>query len=358
MSAVQIYKSENDKYHVDFPAIEQILNKAKNNFVAIYSLSGPLRTGKSFMLGFFLRYLESKGEKDWITNNLQSTFTFKGGSRRDTTGIWMWSEPFLIEKKDGTKVSVFLIDTQGCFDSQTTTQDNAIIFALSTLLSSVIIFNIKGQISEEILQFLQYFAGFARLADEENKDEPFQKLLFLVRDWQFSDYDHGYYDDDTSKNEKNFKKDHLDPKSDQPREIKFTHEMILSTFQDISCYLLPYPGSEVAQNRNLDVSKMEDNFLKCLREFVPLVLDNESIVVKKFSGNCVTGEQLIKFAQRWAELFNSDKIPESKTFFQATTEIQCEIAKTAAIENYTRKMKDLATGSDRYTDKEFETSHQ
>jgi hypothetical protein len=49
---------------------------------------------------------------------------------------------------------------------------------------------------------MKYFAGFARLADEENKGEPFQKLVFLIRNWLHPDYDFGHYDDNTSINGK------------------------------------------------------------------------------------------------------------------------------------------------------------
>jgi atlastin len=46
----------------------------------------------------------------------------------------MWSEPFTI-KKDGEEITILLMYTQGCLDNETTIRDNAIIFALSTLLS-------------------------------------------------------------------------------------------------------------------------------------------------------------------------------------------------------------------------------
>ena len=81
------------------------------------------------------------------------------------------------------------------------------------------IFNFMRQINEEILRFLQYFSGYARLADDENKEDPFQKLLFLVRDWSFQNYDYGYYDND-SQQLHNYKKYILDPQSDQPLEIR------------------------------------------------------------------------------------------------------------------------------------------
>lgn len=67
----------------------------------------------------------------------------------------MWSEVFLHDYSDGRKVAIILLDTQGAFDSQSTVRDCATVFALSTMLSSVQIFNLSQNIQEDDLQHLQ-----------------------------------------------------------------------------------------------------------------------------------------------------------------------------------------------------------
>lgn len=47
------------------------------------------------------------------------------------------------------------MDTQGTFDSESTIGENSTIFALSTLISSVQIYNLAGNIREDDLQHLQ-----------------------------------------------------------------------------------------------------------------------------------------------------------------------------------------------------------
>lgn len=87
------------------------------------------------------------------------------------------------------------MDTQGSFDHQSTVHDCATIFALSTLLSSVQIFNLSGQIQEDNLNYLRLFTEYANLAKDENQESqaPFQKLLFLVRDWPHPrEHSYGY----------------------------------------------------------------------------------------------------------------------------------------------------------------------
>ena len=48
-----------------------------------------------------------------------------------------------------------MMDTQGAFDSHSTVKDCATVFALSTLLSSVQVYNITANLQEDDLQHLQ-----------------------------------------------------------------------------------------------------------------------------------------------------------------------------------------------------------
>ena len=47
------------------------------------------------------------------------------------------------------------MDTQGAFDSESTVRDCATIFALSTMISSIQVFNLLQNIQEDDLQHLQ-----------------------------------------------------------------------------------------------------------------------------------------------------------------------------------------------------------
>jgi hypothetical protein len=68
------------------------------------------------------------------------------------------------------QLAVVLLDTQGTFDNQTSMKENTFIFALSTLLSSVQIYNLQGRIQMDDLSNLQviekcqliYFLNFCQ----------------------------------------------------------------------------------------------------------------------------------------------------------------------------------------------------
>lgn len=83
------------------------------------------------------------------------------------------------------QVAVILMDTQGAFDSESTVRDCATVFALSTMISSVQIYNLLHNIQEDDLQHLQLFTEYGKLALADSGATPFQKLQFLVRDWSF-----------------------------------------------------------------------------------------------------------------------------------------------------------------------------
>ncbi len=92
---------------------------------------------------------------DWLggPNEPLTGFSWKPGSKRDTTGILIWSDVFLYDS-DAGKFAIILMDTQGLFDHKTPPEVNARIFSMSMLLSSLQIFNVKERIREDQLEYL------------------------------------------------------------------------------------------------------------------------------------------------------------------------------------------------------------
>lgn len=105
-------------------------------------------------------------------------FHWRGGSDRDTTGIFMWSEPFVLRTVSNEEVAVFLMDTQGSFDTSSTVKDSASLFALSLMTSSMQIYNLSQNIQEDDLQNLHLFSDYGRLALESTSKTAFQVKKF------------------------------------------------------------------------------------------------------------------------------------------------------------------------------------
>jgi atlastin len=100
------------RFKLNEESLLSILNhpKARNKKVCVVSVAGAFRKGKSFLLDFFLRYLNRSSREEWIGSEDEplTGFHWKGGSERDTTGILMWSEPFIFKRND-TKEEVYFI---------------------------------------------------------------------------------------------------------------------------------------------------------------------------------------------------------------------------------------------------------
>lgn len=326
--------------------LSQILlsDKCKDKPLAVVSIAGDFRKGKSFLLNFLLRYLASDNE-EWLDGvNKDSPlkgFSWRGGSERDTTGILMWSEPFVIKIPPGKEVAVLLMDTQGAFDSEYTVKDSATVFALSTMTSSVQVFNVLHNLQEDNLQVLQTFTEYGRLALEENEEKPFQKLTFLIRDWSFAyEHDYGFGGGNALLEKKLVINDR------QPLQLQRVRKHIKSCFSSIDCFLMPHPGKKVATNPTFDgrISDIDEDFLDQLKVFVPLILSPSKIVLKEISGCEVTGRQLLEYFKVYINIFKGETMPEPKSMLEATAEANCRAALASAKDFYSSQLEEVCGG--------------
>ncbi len=97
-------------------ALEQVLLREdiRDKHVAVVSVCGAYRQGKSFILDYFLRYLTAKNPEDWLggENEPLVGFSWCGGSESHTEGIQMWNQPFVKNTSSGEDVVVILLDYQ------------------------------------------------------------------------------------------------------------------------------------------------------------------------------------------------------------------------------------------------------
>ncbi|CAD6226485.1 unnamed protein product [Miscanthus lutarioriparius] len=116
--------------------------------IAAVSVIGAYRSGKSFLLNQLLSLSCDKG--------------FGVGHMRDTKtkGIWVWGSPVEVDI-GGSKVSVLYMDTEG-FESvgKSNVYDDR-IFALATVLSSVLIYNLPETIREADISRLSFAVEIA-----------------------------------------------------------------------------------------------------------------------------------------------------------------------------------------------------
>ncbi|CAN1270839.1 Guanylate-binding protein 4 [Linum perenne] len=151
-----------DDFHQAFPIVEpdpghtklrlsseglEAIRRIKNPIAAV-AVIGPYRSGKSFLLNQLLSLSCDEG--------------FGVGHMRDTKtkGIWVWGTPIELDI-NGVKTSVFYLDTEG-FESigKSNVYDDR-IFALATVLSSVLVYNLPETIREADISRLSFAVELA-----------------------------------------------------------------------------------------------------------------------------------------------------------------------------------------------------
>lgn len=251
--------------------------------------------------------------KDWIGHNDEPMkgFNWRGGKDRETIGIWMWSDIFTHNFRNGEKVAIILMDTQGIFDNKTSFKECISIFAISMLLSSVLCYNVMRQVKESDLTNLQLFTEYARFAMNDMEDRPFQKLLFVVRDWPSPcDHDFGsskkYADDLFTKN---------DEQTTEQHELR---DEIVKSFDDIDAFLMPYPGNDVAQQSG-DASKnidMDPDFVNCVKILTEKVFAPENLIRKTVGGEALHAANFIRYLKEYVNVFSGTELPEPQTVLE------------------------------------------
>ncbi|BES97122.1 Guanylate-Hypothetical protein protein, N-terminal domain [Nesidiocoris tenuis] len=333
-----------NKFSLNETALERLLlrKEVKDLPVAVISVAGAFNKGKSFLLDFFLRYANHQYgeavERDiWIGNDGEPLigFPWSGGSSRSTTGILIWSKLFVCTTSKNGNVCVILIDTQGIFDGESTVQEWATVFAISTMISSVQIYNLSQNIQEDDLQHLELFIEYGRLAQSKTGRKPFQKLLFLVRDWSYP-YEHGY----GAIGGKELLEKRLKTKDDQHVELQNIRRNIKSCFEQIDCFLMPHPGLKVASDPmfNGSLADIDPIFRAKLKELIRLVMTPANLVVKRVHGEVVTTKDLLTYLKKYVAVFNSGKLPEPKSLFMATAEANNLSAAADALDTYNKSM--------------------
>ena len=330
--------------------LKSILDKVPEGMkVGIVSVVGAFRMGKSFLLDCMLHYLhymaddeeaewygkdESDKERSYLegSSSLRSSsgFSWRSGAERQTTGIWMWSEVFVRKnpKNSKEKVAILLMDTQGMFDGEISQQLTTHIFGVSTLLSSYQIYNVSRQIQEDNMEHLALFAEYGKLAvghtsqdkkakiraakggskidskeeEEEDEEAPFQRLDFLIRDWQ-------NFEDDADVKQcvesmPSYLKSKLNEKHGMAESLRGTRAQIASSFRKLDCFLLPHPGFKVTKpNFDGNLKQVREEFLNLLRVYMNRIFNNDGAVPKRINDRDLTAPEMFKFAVQYVNLF-------------------------------------------------------
>nr|XP_034915150.1 guanylate-binding protein 4-like [Populus alba] len=268
--------------------------KRITNPIAAVSVIGPYRSGKSFLL-----------------NQLLSLSCYEGfgvGHMRDTKtkGIWVWGTPLELDI-NGVKTSVFYLDTEG-FESigKSNVYDDR-IFALATVLSSVIIYNLPETIREADISRLSFAVELAeefygRVKGQDVAFEPAKLLWLIQRD---------FLQGKSVQQMVNEALQHV-PNSDGNKNIDQVNQIrdSLAIMGDNStAFSLPQPHLQRTKLCDMKDGELDPIYVKKREQLKELVA---SIIRPKIvQGKSLNGKEFVAFLEQILEALNKGEIPST-----------------------------------------------
>jgi len=179
---------------------------------------------------------------------------------------------------------------------------------------------------------------------------PFQKIEFLIRDWQNFDTED---EEDVASMEAEmiaYLDDVLAERA--ASDLKDTRQQIAACFEEISCFMLTHPGFAVIKNKYQgDVSKIEPLFMRLLDRYCQRVFDtmgnNDSgprLGPKTVRGRELSAVELGTYFKAYAQMFEEigAHFPKAETMLEATSKANNQNAVHASVEAYTTLMNEVA----------------
>lgn len=138
--------SDHTQLHLDKQGLDVI--RAIKGPVMPVVVIGPYRSGKSFLLNQLLGVGCSEGFEVGHTRNTQ------------TKGVWFWGEPRQVDV-DNQTASILYMDTEGFEASGKADAYDDRIFALSTIIASVLVYNLPETVRESDVEKLSFAVELA-----------------------------------------------------------------------------------------------------------------------------------------------------------------------------------------------------
>jgi len=177
-----------------------------------------------------------------------------------------------------------------------------VVAQTQSILSSHLVYNLMRNIQGNNLDELTTFVEYGHMALESvSRYRPFQKLLFLVRDWEFKSFHHGF------SGGKAFLDKRLQITEKMSPAYRKVRMSVRSCFDQIDCFLMPHPGKAVAESEETysgDISAYDYEFRVHLEQFVFKLLHPDNLLTKNIAGTELNCKDLLHCFKEYVTHYN------------------------------------------------------
>ena len=333
--AMQLVRLTSDKKFEIVQETVDYLKEFEDN-VAICSIVGKYRTGKSFLMNKLLD-LDKEG------------FKVSASVNACTKGLWIWSKPVFNDKNN---LNIFFMDSEGLDSVDRDGHIDSKLFALSVLLSSYFIYNSIGAIEENSINSLALITNLIKtvtIDDETRVENAYQlsqyapKFLWVLRDFVLEIKDlrgrsvtpHTYLESvltDLPVGQNGYTRN-----TENSTKIR---QSILNFFKNRDCVTLVRPVNDEEQLRN--IQNLNDNMIRS--EFLNQLYVIRDKIYKNCQQKVINGvglnmSMLIAYLNQFVMSFNQNKLPAIKTAWETLLENNCENHYKQAVSLYENDIK-------------------
>ena len=319
--AIPLVIFQDGKFQIPQEAYD-LLTQNDYSKIGLISLVGKYRTGKSFLLNRVI-----------LNTHKKSGFNVAPTFKPCTKGIWIWSEPLIINNKNCPyKFPCFLIDTEGLGAYVEEINHDSKIFIIAILISSLFIYNSFGAIDETAINTLSFVLNLSKLIKikslshedkEEELAEYFPSFLWLLRDFSLK------LENIEGKEitEKEYLESALENKmgnSEMIDEKNKVRNLIKTYFPERDCFTMvrPVEKEDDLQNlQNLPDDMLRKEFLIQAQNFRNKVY--ELALPKTFHKRALNGSMLIELIQNILDSINSGAIPVIENTWKYVVQNEC-----------------------------------
>ncbi|KAM3144212.1 hypothetical protein pb186bvf_003674 [Paramecium bursaria] len=264
--------------------------------VAILTIAGPQRTGKSFLANRILKR--------------QKGFAIGPTTQPCTKGIWLWSQP--INLSDNT--ALLIMDTEGLNSVQRDINVDTKIFSISLLLSSMFVYNQLGHIDERSIENLSLVVKLSESisvsndASDKQLSQFFPNFLWVLRDFSL---------DLKGRTSQEYLEYALSMHPGQGPEVERKNQIrqkLKEYFKNRDCICMERPIDEEKRLANIedeDWNALKPGFIHAVQDFERKVI--HQIKPKQIGNTVLTADMFLKITLEYVDTINNGGIPQILT---------------------------------------------